>query len=368
MTGSGPVTLERRAHPRVPHRSPVDVIADGQSNPIAASTVDVSFGGMRITSTDPVPVGPCTVEFGSVAFVGEVLGQILDLDSGLFTSRIRFAEVTPAALDHLATVTASTAPAMAPPAAAVAAVPTRRFYAGIIAAAVLVMAIVAVALVVRAGGSDDDASDATSLASTAEDVAEDETSSASESGSDDPAEPASTPTTAAPSPSAEEPSTDQDPAPATAVDPAPAPSGAQPAPSPAPAPALVTRTETADNGVQVELAEDPSQTAVASTVGPSAGVDKVRIQLDVIPEQQGTVLPVAIVIENRGDRDLEFTDGLTTTITVTAADGAAREVVLRAPDVTTLAPGARHELLGSIDFGGYGRFDVTATTPVGERG
>jgi hypothetical protein len=363
MTGSGPVTLERRAHPRVPHRSPVDVVADGQSTPIAASTVDVSFGGMRITSTDPVPVGPCTVVFGSVAFVGEVLGQILDLDSGLFTSRIRFAEVSPAARDHLAVVTATTAPAMAPPAAAVAAVPTRRFYAGIVAAAVLVMAIVAVALVVRAGGSDEDASDATSLASTSEDVEEDETSSsASESGSDDPAEPASTPTTAAPSPSAEDPSTD----PAPAVDPAPAPTGSDPAP--APAPALVTRTETADNGVQVELSEDPSQTAVASTVGPSAGVDKVRIQLDVIPEQQGTVLPVAVVIENRGDRDLEFADGLTTTITVTGADGAAHDVVLRAPDVTTLAPGARHELLGSIDFGGYGRFDVTASTPVGERG
>jgi len=366
MTESGPAVVERRAHPRVAHRAQAEVVAAGEITPIPCETVDISLGGVKITSILPVPVGPCTIRLEDVEIPGTVLGQIIDVETGLMISRIQFATISDHAHDELVAITtASAEPAAAVP-AAVAVVGTRRRWIGLAAAAAVVIAVVVVALIARGGSSSDD-TDAASLAS----ESSTESPSASESASEEPeasasedVEPAATPSATVPSEPTDSVSPSASPAPA----PAPAPASSDPAPAPAPAPALVTRTETADNGVRVELSEDPSQTVVASTVGPSDGVDRVRIQLDVIPSQEGTTLPVAITVENRGDGPLEFPQGLKTTITVTAEDGTTRDVVLQNADITSIAAGQRVELGGSIDFGSYGSFSLSATTPVAERG
>ncbi|HYD09752.1 MAG TPA: PilZ domain-containing protein [Acidimicrobiales bacterium] len=354
MSESSASVVERRENVRVAHRSLVSVAVDGHPGSIRCMTVDVSVGGMRVESDAPLPLGRCAVVLDTVALVGEVIGQVIDVDSGLVSNRIAFSAVPPAASHRLAAITAPAAAGAG--AAAVAVVPARRTSRRLVAAGVAVLVVtLAVAAAMVARGS---SPTVPFEVATGRDPAVTTTTTAA------PASPSgSAPTTVA-APPAVVPA----PVPTTVAPPVAAVEPAAPAPStetPAPAAPVAPRAEQADNGVTVHLAEDPAETVVASQVGPSAGVDQVRIQLDVIPEQQGTTLPIAVVIENRGDVPLEFRDGLTTTVAATRAGSTVTEVVLRDAAVTSLAPGARHELLGTIDLGSPGQYALTATTPVG---
>jgi hypothetical protein len=103
---------------------------------------------------------------------------------------------------------------------------------------------------------------------------------------------------------------------------------------------------------------------VLSGVGPSEGVDDLRVQILVTPEADGTVVPVSVTVENRSSNVFTFEDGLVAVVTMTRDDGSTSSVTLSAPSVTEVAPGGVVEASGSLDLGAPGSYDLSALVNV----
>jgi hypothetical protein len=137
-------------------------------------------------------------------------------------------------------------------------------------------------------------------------------------------------------------------------------------PAPAPvtaAPAPVTTTETADNSMTVTVSEDPAESSGTSTVGPSEGVDRVRVDLGFSPEATDAGYPVSVTVENRGDDAITFEGGAAATVRATGEDGAVQQVTIARPDVTELAPGQTVRLEGAMPLA-PGRYELTTEIDV----
>ena len=334
-------TDERRRHPRYERRYPLTLESPDRAS-IQCESVDVSVGGMRIRSQSRIPLGPCDLVISAagddtLALHGEVLEEVIDASTGEVTARIVFVDAPVAAIER-----------------AVVAKPRRRgtfVLAGAIAAGILAIGGTYVAT------RDDGAEPRSAVITPAAEIVPSEAPAAAPI--DPPPTVASSSTAPIPTP-IELPTASPAPAPAAApaAEPAPAPP-AEPAPAPAPAP----RVERSDDLTRVVLGSSAEDTAVMTTTRPSAEGDVVRVQLRVTPEPDGTTLPVAVTIENRGAETLRFPDGLRATITASQDGSAAAETTL-ASDVVELAPGATVTVEGFLDFGATGEYDVTASTEV----
>ena len=334
---------ERRAHPRHPHRRPLH-IQPVDRGLVAVESVDVSIGGMRVRSWSRVPLGACDVVLSAephdrLAVRGTVVEEMLDASTGETTARIVF----DSGVRDLAEQAARTDREIL--------VARRR---GLAVLAAGVVAVVAVAALVLAGGDERPADPVTTASRASETDRE-------ASLVDAPPTPAPVVATTVAAPAAAVPPTPE-PAP-TAV------AAADPAPSPPPAPASTptaapVHSEPADNAVTVILGTSPEDTAVSSSMGPSPGVDELRVQLHVTPEPNGTALPVAVTIENRGAETLRFPDGLQAVISATRDGAVAGTTTLTAADITEIAPGQLVSLEGMLDFGATGEYDVAAQVDV----
>ena len=341
VSDSSAFVQERRRHERRAVSVPVSVQGDDWHGAVTCESLDVSVGGMRLRSREALPDGRCVVVIdSSVALVGVVLESVIDIATGEVLSRVRFAETPPAAKRRLIDLTAE----------AGAATTARRRRPVLVFAAVAGLAgALGVALTVAGDGGSGEAGKEIALARV------------------------STPTTALAAPDVAVAPT-VDPAPASVVESDPAPSVAPqvappttvpapaPAPAPAAAPAMVTRQETSDHDVRVVVAPEGGQSSAASTVGPSDGVDPVRMQLSVVPEPRGTVFDVMVTVENRTDDVLELGD---VAVVRASQDGdVVASVALSWGEVRSLAPGERAIVEGAIDLGAPGEYDLDASTEV----
>lgn len=350
--------VERRRYPRRRVRLPITITAGtGITQPLECDTEDVSVCGVRLRAPRPVGLGAChlVIEDDGLQFGlgGVVVGETLDLESGEWIVRIDLG------VDH----------AWNPERAAAAASATSgrsrsRTKAALIAALAAVAGLTAVA--VWSGSSGDDDAQAvlrsgtesapTTAAERAESGSESEVASAG-SGS----EPAAS-DGIAPAPADGAPTADPAASPTATAAPATPPTTAAPPP---PAPTTVHRSESADHTTRVVLEED-GEVMVISGVGPSNGVDDLRIQLHVTPEANGTVVPGAVTIENRSTNRFTFEDGLVATITLARADGTTWAVTFTSPDITEVAPGSVVETSGSLDLGAPGSYDLSVLVEIVE--
>lgn len=323
---------ERRQYPRRACRLPIVIVCDGVAAPIACETVDLSVGGVRVRAWSRIPIGSCQLSIDppdGLSFAGQVLDETIDMATGAVTARIAFGYAPAAARARLGALTGL-----------VVAAPSKRGRKRVLAISSLGLLVLAGA--VRVGVDAD-------------------TGTGSDVGAQ----------AAHPGPvvGAQELTTLPESllAPPTEVT-----SGAPPSTATSGAPAsTVTRVEQADSAVRVHLAQDPDDTAVASSVGPSEGFDDVRVHLDVILPQEGTALRVAVVVENRRSERLAFPDGLTGVVTATRDGGVAATATLSS-DVAEVAPGEIVSIEGVIDFGAPGDYDlgveVETSTPADGNG
>jgi hypothetical protein len=327
---------DRRQHPRRACRLPV-VIVGPDGGHVVCDSVDVSVGGMRVVGDERMPVGPVDVVIDELlALHGEVVEEIFDLPSGRVTARIVFASATPATTAELVAL-----------AELPSATPRVRRARNLVAIAGVLGVLAVGGVLVRQASTPSGTAELTTATQPAV------TTTVPDDDAPEPI-PTSTSTTAAPTPT---PTPTSVPAPA-AVAPTPRPVADTP-----PAPAFVTTTETADNAITVTISEDPAQSSGSSFVGPSAGVDRVRVELDFSPEATAAGYPVAVTIENRSDAPITFDGGATAVITATAEDGTAHEVTVTRTDVTELAPGTTVRLDGVLPLE-PGRYDLTSEADV----
>lgn len=342
-----PIRDDRRVHPRRTLRHQVTLeTPDGP--PIACESVDVSIGGMRIRSSSRVPLGRCDVIVSAdgddlLALHGEVVEEIIDASTGEITARIVFLSGPSTALERVVALPDQrNEPSTRP-----------RRSAWVVAAALATG--LAIAAGVLASSGDSPRPEATRTDAVA-------TTPPSEHAPID-AQPR-VPGVASPTP---EPATvTVTPAATTTPDgaDAPAPAAAPAAPPTDPAPSSTARVERADNSVFVELGSSAEETSVTSTMGPSAEGEVVRVQLHVTPEPDGTTLPIAVTIENRGSDTLRFESGFRATVTASQDGAAAATTTLTSEAVTELAPGEVVTVEGLLDFGATGAYDVTAAVDV----
>jgi hypothetical protein len=93
------MSIERRQHPRFPCR--VEVLIDGRPAPIAATTRDVSVGGVFLYSDDPRPLNDAVdltikAETRTIRARGLVVHHLPDVGFG-----VQFLELTDADGDRL---------------------------------------------------------------------------------------------------------------------------------------------------------------------------------------------------------------------------------------------------------------------------
>lgn len=357
MPRSMPVFTEddRRAHPRRRVRHPVSLETTGGTS-IRCETVDVSVGGMRVRASSQVPLGACDVVISTdgediLALQGDVVEQLIDVDTGELTARIVFRAAPVTALERVVGLSDLDA---------VRATPSRRRGMLLLAAGIAAGMVVAAGAIVATrdtGGGDDVAPAAAATAAPASEVAPIDAQPRVAVASPEVA-PGRQVVTNAPA---------STPAPVAA--PSPASDDARPAPAPAPAeqtptPTSTARVEHADNTVFVELGSSAEDTAVTSTMGPSAEGDHVRMQLHVTPEPDGTTLPVAVTLENRGDETVRFEDGFRATITASQGGAPTATTTLTAGEITEVAPGEVVTVEGVFDFGATGDYDVVVAVDV----
>ena len=342
-----PLTDERRVHPRRTLRHPVTLeTPDGAA--IACESVDVSIGGMRIRSSSRVPLGSCDIIVSAVgddvlALQGEVVEEIIDASTGEITARIVF---LPAPMTSLERVVALPDQGNEPSS-------RTRLRAWMVTAAVAAGLVITASLVVTFGDSPRGTATPTSAVAVTP-LSEPAPMDAQ------PRVPAVASQT--PEPAIVTVSPAATPTPGGADAPAPV---TRPAAPPAdPVPSSTARAERADNTVFVELGSSAEETSVTSTMGPSAEGDFVRVQLHVTPEPDGTTLPIAVTIENRGDETLRFEGGLRATVTASQDGVAAATTTLTSEAVTELAPGEVVTVEGVLDFGATGAYDVIAAVDV----
>ena len=309
-------------------RAAVDVVVpDGDLVPCVL--VDLSEGGARVRGHEVIPQGPIQLVLGDrLGLDGLVVDELIDVDSGLVTTRIAFE---------------------AAPAAEVTAAPPGRRRGRAVLALLGTAAAVALLVIALSNGSDDpgdaDPDVGGQPAAARRDV------------------PASRPDAdqLVPGPSAE----DGAPAPgqiqAPSVDPAPAPTPAPASPPPAAspaAPATVTTQEAADNSLTVTIAEDPAQNSAESSVGPSPGFDRIRVALNIDLEPTPSGYPVELTIENRDDQPLTFDGGLDAVFGARRDGAVVETVTLHRADITELAPGASAKIEGFLALAEPGTYQL----------
>lgn len=336
MTGSTSLaTHERRRHPRRACEVPVTLLPAGGA-PLACESVDLSVGGVRLRRNGRIPVGPVLVVIDDTLSVeANVVEELIDATTGEVTARVVFAIETPAL-------------AGATPAA-------RRSRRRQIAAALLAAATIGVVGLTLDG--DEDAPAPVTASSAIADGQERPIDRV-------PAAPMTTAPPAAVEP-AFAPVTE---APIASVVPAPSPGHARapeaiapPAVEPAP-PARVAVTEHADNQVTVHVGNEPSEHAASSTAGPSAGVDRVRIELGVAPGDAQGAFPVWVRIENRHEEAITFDGGLVLAVDATRDGASVHSIELRRDDVLQLAPGESVMVEGTLVLTEPGDHAVSVTT------
>lgn len=328
-----PTQVERRRHPRRPSSTALVIETFGGGPAIPCESVDVSIGGMRIRSSAPIPRGGCDIVVFAdtdhpLVLLGEVL-EIIEGSLGTTTARVIFLPVLSDSAD------AGHGPNADDVAVLHEAVATRPVHRRGI---VLLAAGISAGLVALVGDQ---------RSTTASDDLP-ETAPASVLV----LQPVSAPRVSAstPAPELTAPATTTAPAPVTA----------------APPRAAVSRTERADNLVQVTLGTTADDTAISSFVGPSDGVERVRVQLNVTPEPDGTSLPLEVTLENRGEEALVFPDGFDTTIAATRDGVVVATATFTATGITEVAPGQLVRVGGLFDFGATGDYDLTVEVPVAE--
>jgi hypothetical protein len=352
-----PTEDDRRRHPRQQSHHPlvIEMMRDGELIP--CDSLDVSIGGMRVRAMEPVPLGPCDiVVFADTEDPLILMGEVLEIVEST-------AEQTIARIVFLPILTDSADAGRGPDAvdhalpAAVADAPVRRRGIILLAAAITagLVSIVGAHVAAQPGEPTPEipAAAVSDLPATAEAVPE---ASAAVSAVAPPVAPVVA-TTAAPVAA---------PAPMQPVQRAVAPPDAPPAADPAPAPpAAATHVEHADNLVHVTLGTTAEDTSASSFVGPSEGVDRFRVQLNVTPEPDGTSLPLQVTFENRGDTTVTFADGFHAIITSTR-DGVAVATATFVTDITEVAPGEVIAVEQLFDFGSTGEHDLTVDVDVTE--
>lgn len=163
-------------------------------------------------------------------------------------------------------------------------------------------------------------------------------------------------TVPAPDPVAEQPApVEEAPAtPATTVAPRPVPARAAPAttvvPVPAPAPAPVIVVERSTTSIELFLAEDPAESSATMAVGPSPGVDRIRVELLADLPTEGTRVPVQVEIVNDDDVAIDFPGPITVTVIGERDGQRVAEAVLQVPGVTRLAARSTQRLTGEIEL------------------
>ena len=312
---------------------------------VVCETVDVSAGGARLRSDERLPIGFADLVLGGDLVVPvEILEEVLDLDTGLTTARLTFVaspfEGDARSLDVLARPSVVGRPRR-----------HRLVVAGVAAAAVVGVG----AVVLSIGGGDDPRLLKTAVSRSAPTSSTVSPSSASPGASE-----VVVSAPVAPAPSEVAPVVEAVPAPAPATG---SPSSGGPAPA-APAPVLATRRESADNRVTVHVGEEEGDVMVASAVGPSEGVDVTKIQLHVIPEPDGSVLPIAVVVTNQDDAALSFPDGVRATVTVSRDGAVVQELRIGDGAELELAPGESVEIPGAVDLDEPGGYEIAATVDV----
>jgi hypothetical protein len=351
-SATGTPSTDRRVLPRRECRLPVAAIAsDGSTVP--CESADVSIGGMRVVGTERIPLGPIRVVIDDhISLEGTVVEEIFDLATGTVIARIMFERGRGADCDELIDLVNAGVVVDATPAAPRTGA-RARYVLG--AAGVIGLLVVSAAVIRDTTGTGSqvtiaDRTTATSVITTLPTPDDDPVVVATT------VAPAPTPSpTPAPAPV---PSQDATPTASTVPTTLPAP------PAPAdPAPTFVTTTETADNSMTVTIAEDPANNHAASTVGPSAGVDDVRVSLYFAPEKTDTGYAVWVSIENRSDGALTFPGGAEAVIRATDERGVAQEITVRRDDVVELAPGATVELAGVLPLD-PGTYEITTTLDV----
>jgi hypothetical protein len=342
---------DRRRHPRRRSQHPLvlEMLVDEELFP--CDTLDVSVGGMRVRSMEPLRLGMCDIVVFAdtddpLILMGEVR-EILVSTPEFTTARIVFLPLLPdaAAAGHdLDTSGIALAASLRQDFA-----DHRSHRRGLLLlAASVAAALVAVAGARIATSPDDAMPEPTAAVSTPPQVEPAAPSTGMRP--DSTGSPRTTVTTTAPT--------------ATPVA-APAPVTTAPAPVPVVA-APVTRTEGSDNAVRIILGTTSEDTAVMSSVGPSEGVDRVKVQLNVTPEPNGTSLPLEVTFENRGDEAITFTDGFTATITSMRDGVVTGTATFTASDVTEVAPGQTVRAPGFFDFGSTGEHDITVDIAITE--
>ena len=337
---------ERRAHVRRAGAVPVSVTGEGAAAAVDASTVDVSLGGMRLRATQAISGGRCvvTLEEGA-SLIGNVVDQEIDLRTGEMIVRLSFIEAPPAARECLTEILRETTPPGAP---------RRRvalMAAGALAAALAVIVGLGVKRSVDSAPRPSFVESAASVEASRTGVAESSPSVSTDSSTTEAVVPPVVPA----------------PMTTTVRAPAVAPAAAPPT-SAVPAPATTgptMRTENSDHQVQVHLAPQGEHSSASSAVGPSDGVDPVRVQLQVDPEPRGTEMSVWVSVENRSGDTLEMPDGFSAMITASKDGTVVRRVALRRADVVEIAPGETAVIEGAIDLQEPGDYELSASTVVG---
>lgn len=341
-----PLGEERRSSPRHERRHPIAIQPVGGAM-VDAETLDVSIGGMRVRVSSPVPLGACDIFLSGRAddrlvIQGTVVEEVLDASTGEVTARIVFYDGARGVAEQVTARIGRDGRFS-----------RRRWLAVLGASGIIVVAITA-ALVLA-----NDGEPTAGPVSTAVPAPLSEADRGPSTSSAPPetaltvvttAPPTAPPSTAAPTPSADVPAS-------------PPTTGAPPSPT-ATSPATATHSESADNYVSVVLGTTSEDTAVSSFMGPSEGVDRVRMQVHLTPEPDGTALPVAVTVENRGEETLRFPDGLTAFVSATRDGAVAGSTTLTAANITELAPGELVSVEGMLDFGATGEYAVAAQVDV----
>jgi len=337
--------LDRRRHPRERRRVPVILAGVDINRSYACVTEDISLGGVRLRSAAYTGIRRCRLVIGAdddqVEISAVVLDEVVDLTSGCSILRLAFDEPG-AALDDARSGEDAWPDARRKRTRAIAAGVTVTLLALLIA---VVIATASQPRTVRLRSASDDRPE-TPVASTP--VA---TSSPTTSVTEPRTAPTSAPTTvpevrgAAPD------------APATTTPPpvdAPTVTTVT-APLVVPAPAV----EAIDHAVQLIVGDDGDVAAV-STVGPSADVDRIRVELLVTPVPENGSTPVLVRIENRDTVAVSTPGGLVVNVTASRDGAVAASTTLSSTSLSSIDAGETVELSGFLDQLPPGRYDLDA--------
>lgn len=157
------------------------------------------------------------------------------------------------------------------------------------------------------------------------------------------------------------------PAPDPAVEPPAAVTAPPAAPvttvAPRPVPVIVVERSTAS--IELVLAEDPSASSATMVVGPSPGVDRIRLELLADLPSEGARVPVQVEITNDEEFALDFPGPITVTVIGERDGQRVAEALLELPGVTRLAAHSSQRLTGEIELT-YGTTTFRAEMPVQE--